>query len=97
MPKQPKSDSEALWPSEQQTDDHNKQVIDALHQNSRAPLIDKIEQLEKTVSKLRRVVLRLLSDKYLSEFQVIGGTAQHPDGLTFEEWLINESWEIDHG
>lgn len=30
----------------------------------------------------------LLYKKYLSEFRVIDGLSQHPEGMGFDEWLV---------
>ena len=64
-----------------------------LSASTRAPLVDKILRLERRVRALEADLLSVLAGNYCAEFAVVDGLSQHPLGLTFAEWLVNEGWE----
>jgi hypothetical protein len=43
--------------------------------------------MKLTESQKNDLLSYLLYEKYTSEFKVIDGLGQHPDGLNFEQWI----------
>ncbi len=39
---------------------------------------------------IEKAIDLLLTDKYLSEFEVIDGLSQHPKGINYYEWLLSK-------
>ena len=41
----------------------------------------------KSIYSYKELVTKLYTKEYESEFKVIDGLNQHPEGLTFKEWI----------
>lgn len=64
------------------------ELTDKLVDAARAPLISHLKQLAQEKKQLQEATYWLFFEVYSSEFVIIDGLNQHPDGLTFDQWLV---------
>jgi len=64
------------------------ELTEKLADAARAPLINHLKQLALEKRRLQEVAYWLFLEIYLSEFEMVEGINQHPDGLTFDQWLV---------
>jgi len=64
------------------------ELTEKLADAARAPLINHLKQLALEKRRLQEAAYWLLFEIYLSEFEMVEGINQHPDGLTFDQWLV---------
>jgi len=48
-----------------------------------------IKEIFSNSENVKNLLQVLLHEKYMSEFEIIDGLSQHPDGMNFEEWIID--------
>jgi len=72
------------------------ELTEKLAQAARAPLINHLKQLALEKKRLQEAAYWLLFEIYLSEFEMVEGINQHPDGLTFDQWLVRRMRSADN-